>query len=79
MIFTDRRLFIRYCNGFLTVKEPLTMLKVEEKDEEKIGDYKEQQYDSDDVGNYYDVEGVEDQDSNNNRYADEYYDDDHQR
>ena len=54
------------------------MLKVEEKDEEKIGDYKEQQYDSDDVGNYYDVEGVEDQDSNNNRYADEYYDDDHQ-
>jgi len=55
------------------------MLKVEEKDEEKIGDYKEQQYDSDDIGNYYDVEGVEDQDSNNNRYADEYYDDDHQR
>jgi len=57
------------------------MLKVEEKDEEKIGDYKEQQYDSDDVGNYYDVEGVEDNDSNNNsndRYADEYYDDDRQ-
>jgi len=57
------------------------MLKVEGKEEEKIGDYKEQQYDSDDVGNYYDVEGVEDHDSNNNsndRYADEYYDDDRQ-
>jgi hypothetical protein len=64
------------------------MLKVEEQEEVKAyitGDYKEQQYDSDDVGNYYDVDGVEDQDSNNdngdnnNMYGEEYYDDDRQR
>ena len=61
------------------------MLKVEEKEEEKVyitGDFKEQQYDSDDVGNYYDVDGLEDQDINNNdnnMYAEEYYNDDRQR